>query len=199
MARFEFCKAWPKLLLATLVSPLFLTSIGCGSKTDAVADASTTGGSVASVTTVDGESVPGPTDVVSQFLDLVRRGGADSGAGSLLTQQAQSELRRIGRNVQPIGSPNAKFTVTRAEMIPDEPGSALVHSIWGEPTTDGSKVEYQVVWALQRESVGWRISGLAMEIDPNQNPLIIDFENGQRLAQLLDDTAPPAANDTIAR
>jgi hypothetical protein len=130
-----------------------------------------------------------PTDVVSQFLDLIRRGGEDSGAGSLLTTMAQSELSRIGRNVQPIGSPDAKYTVTRSSAVPGQPDASLVHCIWQEPTANGGVDEYQVVWALQREPVGWRISGLAMEIEPNQDPMIIDFEDGSRMAKLLADPA----------
>ena len=57
-------------------------------------------------------------DVVSQFLDLIRRGGADSGANQLLTQKAQSELARIGRSIQPLGSPDAGFRVTRSGKRP---------------------------------------------------------------------------------
>lgn len=134
-----------------------------------------------------------PTDVVSQFLDLVRRGGGDSGASALLTAKAQSELNRIGRTVQPIGSPDAMFVVTRAESVPDSPDAKLVHSIWKEPKGDNSAdsansggiLEYQVVWALQKEDNQWRISGLAMEIEPGQNPLIVNFEDGNRMAALL--------------
>ena len=134
------------------------------------------------------------TDVVSQFLDEIRRGGQDSRAHQLLTQMAQSELKRIGRTVEPIGSPDARFEVTRAEMVPDEPGSALVHSLWIEPSEDGGTSEFQVVWAVELESGAWRISGLVMEVDPAQPPMIIDFENGEMMARLFaaPDFAPSA-------
>ena len=147
-------------------------------------------------------SVPA-TDVVSQFLDLVRRGGADSGAMALLTSKAQSELKRIGRTVQPIGSPDARFEVTRAEAMPGTEDAALVHSIWSEPQSDGQNsgspdegsqvaasptLQYQVVWAVQREAGQWRISGLAMATDPDQDPMVINFEDGGRMAALLAET-----------
>ena len=138
-----------------------------------------------------------PTDVVSQFLDRVRRGGEDSDAGILLTTRAQSELKRIGRSVQPIGSPDAFFNVTRSEPVPGEPDSMLVHSIWSEPSGDGTNSDYQVVWAVQRESDQWRISGLAMELQPGQPPTIIDFENGDLMAKLLDDGSE-SANSSAA-
>ena len=137
--------------------------------------------------TVSANTAPTPTDIVSQFLDEVRRGGEDSRANDLLTQRARTELKRIGRSVQPIGSPDARFQVTRAENVPGEENSALVHSVWSEPNADGSQNDFQVVWAVQREPKGWRISGLAMELAPQQDPVIIDFENGELMAKLLSD------------
>lgn len=128
-----------------------------------------------------------PAEVVSQFLDRVRRGGVDSGAGDLLTQKAQSELARIGRSVQPIGSPDASFKVTRSEQVPGEDQARLVQSIWTEPNADGTQSSYEVVWAMQRETNGWRISGLAMEMIAGQPPMVVNFEDGELMAKLLPD------------
>ena len=124
-------------------------------------------------------------DVVSQFLDAIRRGGETGGANQLLTQQAQTVLKRLGRTVQPIGSPDAVFTVTRAEAVPEAPGAAMVHSTWTEPSPDGKSESYEVVWALMKEPVGWRISGLAMDLHPGRDPIIVDFENAADMANLL--------------
>ncbi len=165
----------------SLAGFLVLAASGCGSK---VADSTPASESAASAL-ANATPSAAPVAVVSQFLDEVRRGGEDSRAGNLLTQQAQAELKRIGRSIEPIGSPDARFVVTRAESVPGEENSALVHSIWTEPNGDGSKSDFQVVWAVEEEPVGWRISGLAMEIDPAQDPVIIDFENGELMAKLL--------------
>ena len=102
-----------------------------------------------------------------------------------LTKTAQSELARIGRSVQPIGSPDASFVVTRSEPVPGDNGAMLVQSMWTEPNADGSSSSYEVVWALQHESPGWRISGLAMQLDPQTDPMVINFEDGNRMAQLF--------------
>lgn len=133
------------------------------------------------------------TDIVSQFLDEIRRGGQDSRAHQLLTQKAQSELKRIGRTVQPIGSPDARFQVTRAEAVPDQPNSALVQSIWTEPSENGTSRDYEVVWAVERQDGDWRISGLVMDVAQDQSPIVIDFENGEMMAKLLasEDSAQP--------
>ncbi len=156
--------------------------VGCGSSTPSAGPAGQT-----SDANVAGTDAPQPTDIVRQFLDQIRRGGDDSGAGNLLTQRAQSELKRIGRNLEPIGTPDASYNVTRGETVPNDPDSMLVHSIWSEPNEDGSQSNFQVVWALQRESVGWRISGLAMEFEPGQDPAIINFEDGNSMQQILGD------------
>lgn len=186
-----------------------LLVVGCGSPSpdNQTAQNGTTGNSTAPNAAAGSAPVanpasntPSPTDIVSQFLDQIRRGGEDSGAGTLLTTQAQSELKRIGQTIQPIGSPDAAYQVTRAQMVPGDPNSALVHCIWTEPDADGSTQDFQVVWAVEREAAGWRISGLAMELEAGAEPMIIDFENGERMAQVL--SAPgqgassvgPAAN-----
>lgn len=182
--------------MVVLLGIAIATVAGCSgtSNSDPAADlaqverATSSVGDAAEATEANLPTVPA-TDVVSQFLDLVRRGGGDSGASSLLTAKAQSELNRIGRKVQPIGSPDARFVVTRAESVPENPDASLVHSIWNEPNGEtAANLEYQVVWALQKEANQWRISGLAMEIDPNQNPLIVNFEDGNRMAALLAET-----------
>jgi len=165
---------------STLIALLCFT--GCGPSAPPIAE---NPAEKSDVTLANGASFSSATDVVSQFLDEIRRGGQDSQAQLLLTQKAQSELKRIGRTVQPIGSPDARFQVTRAEMVPDEQNSALVHSIWSEPNEDGTTSDFQVVWAVEQESGSWRISGLVMEVEQTQPPVIIDFENGEMMARLL--------------
>jgi len=179
----------------TLFFALFAV-IGCGKSSEVAENQNET---VTNVSESTAGGVPSPVDVVSQFLDSVRRGGQDSDAGGLLTQRAQLELKRIGRAVQPIGSPDARFNVTRSEAVPGEANSALVHSIWTEPGEGDTTADYQVVWALHRESAGWRISGLVMELQPGEEPTVIDFENGELMAQLLSgdsQASNPAASQT---
>lgn len=170
------------------VAALFLTLpalalLGCGGSSEVADSAANRPNAPANESSAQPEMRP--EEVVAQFLDRIRRGGDGNDAGEMLTLKAQSELRRIGRTVQPIGSPNARFEVSRSEEIPGEAGSALVHSVWSEPGPDGELIEYQVVWAVERDPQQWRISGLAMEFEPGQDPEIIDFEDGELMAQLL--------------
>lgn len=171
-----------------------MTTVGCGSKAEIAENSPATNAAVTNVAATS--SSVSPMDIVSQFLDEVRRGGDNTNANGLLTVRAREELTRIGTAIQPIGSPDASFTVTRAELVPDEPNSALVHSIWSEPSADGKSSNLQVVWAVEKEPVGWRISGLAMELEPGAAPVIIDFENAEMMASLL---APPAPDPNTSK
>ncbi|QDT13589.1 hypothetical protein K239x_56090 [Planctomycetes bacterium K23_9] len=181
-------KAWKTPVLATFC--LFV--MGCGKAEVAQTPAATTSGSSGLVSA--GVTTTSPTDVVSQFLDQVRRGGANSNAGQFLTKKAQSELQRIGRSVQPIGSPDAHFDVIQAVEVPDEENAMLVESLWTEPNADGTKLKFQVVWSVEKESTDWRISGLAILQEGSEAPEVVDFENGTLMAQLLSDE-PAAGTD----
>ena len=170
-------------------------AVGCGSGTP-VAD-NPTPRTQEGITTNGGATSPAslnppPTDIVSQFLDEIRRGGEDSRANALLTSRAQSELKRIGQTIQPIGSPNASFEVTRFELHPEDASAAMVHSVWSEPNAEGGSVaSSQVVWALRQEQSGWRISGLAITIDPEaEDPVVFNFEDGNQMAAMLSEPAP---------
>ncbi len=166
--------------------------VGCGSETPtaqptsepaptASAAADAVGGAPASA------DVPPPTDVVSRFLDQIRRGGDQTDAAALMTSKARAECQRTGLVLQPIGSPETHFEVTRSEPVPGSEDAALVHTLLVEPPLDGKSeaASYQVVWALRREASGWRISGLALEIEAGQDPLVVDFENGNDAARKL--------------
>ncbi|MCM2374089.1 hypothetical protein NB063_26030 [Rhodopirellula sp. ICT_H3.1] len=137
--------------------------------------------------------------VVSHFLDRIRRGGENHNAMALLTDRAQSELNRIGQVVQPIGSPDAHFKITRSTPMPvDETVAAegftgrLVHCIWTEPAAlnaAGAPVSppqsYQVVWSVVLQDNNWKISGLILEMSADEPPLVLDFENGEHMAKIL--------------
>lgn len=167
-------------------------SLGCGSKAPTAQTSSPNANASSSARSSEG---PQATEIVSQFLDRVRRGGTESGAESLLTELAQAQLKRLGRTIEPIGSPDASFTVTRGEVVPDDPNSMLVHSLWREPDGQGANAEYQVVWALQREAVGWRISGLAMEVEAGQEPLVLNFEDESSVQAVLGVSDPGIPTD----
>jgi len=184
------------ILTSVGLSAAFLVVLasGCGkSETPPQADARQAGVNAPSGTqSPQSVNVETAQDAVAHFLDAIRRGGDTGGANSLLTNDACAVLKSLGRTVQPIGSPDAKFVVTRSEAVEGHPTSALVHSTWSEPGTGaGSTETYQVVWALEWEQQAWKISGLAMEIDPTQEPMIVDFEDHVQMANLFRSESEP--------
>lgn len=125
------------------------------------------------------------TEVVATFMDSIRRGG-DADFDRWLTMTARQELQRIGHRLEPMGSPAATFTVTRA--VPgDDPSTALVHSFWTEPDSDPNQTAatIQVVWGVQWEREAWRISGMAVQTEEMVDPIVLDFEDGTAMRNYL--------------
>lgn len=188
------------VLLATVCPMALVTLIGCGSESGPASTAQTQAPASQQLAGDPAVDAKASEAVVSQFLDRVRRGGEENSAMQLLTSRAQSELTRIGHQIQPIGSPDARYTITRSQAAPDtEPGTArLVHTVWTEPIVDPAsgirgQREYQVVWGVNREAGAWRISGLVLAEDPQAMPIVLDFENGEQMALFMSPTATPAA------
>ncbi len=177
---------------------LVAVAIGCGSSSSPVSQSGddTSGGASQSSSSAGSNAVdPSPAmEVVSQFLDALRRGGSDSESLDLVTTKAREEFRRTGLVLQPIGSPNATFKVNRCKAIPGDETSALVHSTWTEPTEDGGSEPLEVVWAVQNEASGWRISGLVISQPEGRNPIVVDFENGSDLAAKFPAPTPTQAS-----
>lgn len=179
---------------SALIATIFL--VGCGkSETGSPVDqaaqksAAPVAGAVASA-----QDINAAKDTVSEFLDAIRRGGDSNRAHQLLTSQATKILEGLGRTIQPIGSPDATFEVSRSEAVAEHPGMALVHSTWSEPAAEGPAESYQVVWAMQFEK-GWKISGMAMEFDPTKPPMIVDFEDAAQMAELFREQADEVATE----
>lgn len=178
------------LSIGLTFTPLLLT--GCGKQEVAQATPATP-----TATSPEDGSAAQAEAVVSAFLDRIRRGGQDNNAMSLLTDRAQAELQRVGQVVQPIGSPDAQFKVTRSTPMPRDPkienqaDGRLVHCLWSEPAEVGANgqtataEQYQVVWSVIRQHGDYKISGLILEMDPNEAPMILDFEDGDLMARVL--------------
>lgn len=158
--------------------------VGCSSSSTPVAENDSAsqgaGQATAPAATTSTDMTPA-INVVSQFLDALRRGGSDTEALSLVTTAAREEFRRTGLVMQPIGSPDAKFQVTRSQLVPSQAGAALVHSTWTEPVGDGTTSTSEVVWAVQQQDNAWKISGMVIGQATGEPPVVVDFENGDDL------------------
>jgi hypothetical protein len=162
--------------LVTSLAPI----VGCGGSSDPAAQRET-----APPSPEKASVEPAATEVVSQFLDRVRRGGNDSTADQLLTKLARQEMKRIGRPLQFPGSPETTYEVRKAMPIPNEPDSVWVQTYLSEPSDEGASLQYEVVWTLRQENEQWRISGFVLDQGDQLEPLRIDFENGDEMEARL--------------
>lgn len=186
-------------LLALLAGCLVLS--GCGSK-----NAGITSDERPATESIE-QSEPkilAPAEIVSQFLDRVRRGGEGDSASDLLSKLAQQEMTRIGRPLQFPGSPDTTFEVRPAIPVPSQGGSVpsqeglvWVHTFLSESGESGETTQYEAVWTLRQESAGWRIAGVAIDQGDNLEPLQIDFEDGDQMEARL--AAMEATDDVSPR
>lgn len=176
-------------LLALLAGCLILS--GCGSK-----NAGVTRPATESIEQSE-PKILAPAEIVSQFLDRVRRGGEGDSASDLLSKLAQQEMTRIGRPLQFPGSPDTTFEVRPAIPVPSQEGLVWVHTFLSESGESGETTQYEAVWTLRQESAGWRIAGVAIDQGDNLEPLQIDFEDGDQMEARL--AAMEATDDVSPR
>lgn len=179
-----------------LVSATFfvamLTAIGCGESQDpAAASVQPTAQLDPPLEPEATATVAKPTEIVSQFLDRVRRGGDNTDANALLTKLAQQEMTRIGRPLAFPGSPNTRFDVHDAYPVPNQENTVWVPTVLVEPLENGQEFQFEVVWTVRRENDGWRISGFTTEGE-DEEPMQINFENGAEMEARLSSLAGEA-------
>lgn len=116
-----------------------------------------------------------PPDVaVRQFLEAIRVGDHKLAEG-MLTDTARQKTAEADLMVAPPGSPTAKFEIAEMEIIENQ--VAHVATIWTDIGEGGKPQANEFVWALRLQPNGWRIAGVAVQLFPNQAPLLLDFED----------------------
>jgi len=138
-------------------------------------------------------SEDGPDEVVRAFLEAARS-GEDATATLLLTDRARAETEREGLALDPPGTPSMKYEIGKVEYHDQDPHAAYVNSQWIEtsPRTDD---RFEVVWVLRRQSQGWRIAGMAAQMEANQPAVFLNFEDPQDVARIKSELSDePGAN-----
>lgn len=122
-----------------------------------------------------------PKQAVKDFLNALKGGDQDA-ATSMLTTKAQEETTKRSMAIQPPGSQSAKYTVTEFELF-EEQDEAHVFSTWTDVDEREIQQTYDIVWILKRENTGWGIKGFATRVFEDHDPIILDFENPEKLLQ----------------
>lgn len=142
----------------------------------------------------------GPDEVVRAFLDAARSGD-DSTATQLLTDKAREETDREGLTLDPPGTPSMKYDIVKVDYHEQNPHAAYVTSSWVEQSSDpgASNDPIEVVWVLRRQSNGWRIAGMAAQMDPNEQHVWLNFEDPQHVARIKSEIAEEPGAETARR
>lgn len=179
---------------------LLLAAIGCsgkdsGTETAAGTGAAPTTAAAAGTQTAlvaNGASTE-PGEIVALFLDSLRRGD-EKAANGVLTAQAQASLAQTDYTIDPMGTPNGKYTIGRVGFVDGDSSTGLVECLWTEPNPEAGKppVEMEIVCEVHKETQGWRISGMAVKMAGTEETFVLDFEDPKSLQQALSGDAQPS-------
>jgi hypothetical protein len=143
-----------------------------------------------------------PQQAVDAFLQALCAGDKES-TEALLTTKARAETTAHDLVVQPPGAPSASYSVGRVQHVEGDEGSAYVSCVWSEE--EGAD-EYEVVWILRHENNGWKIAGMATQVEGYDEPIVLNFEDLSELedtmreAEMADtraDTSPADSSQTV--
>ena len=141
-----------------------------------------------------GKKASDPAKVVATFLDAIRKGDPQT-ARELLTPTAIQKIREGNSSFAPPACETASYTPGETELVDDE--NALVKLTWTEPGADGQLVSEETTWVLNLYEGGWRIRGMASNAGPGEEPVLIDFEDPDRLQGPAQEAPQPNPQNTV--
>ena len=144
---------------------------------------SSRGATHAQVAQVNDQSTPEHT--VFEFLDAIRTGN-DRHAAELLTPMARDEAAKNDLVIAPPGSPTAKFSIGMVEYVTPEKDGAHVSSEWTDVDKEQQPRTDKFIWVLRKENEGWRIAGTITKVFPDQDPLVLNFEDAADMVRKLE-------------
>lgn len=128
---------------------------------------------------------------VAVFLDSLRRGD-ERAANGVLTPKAQEEMAKTSYAIQPLGTPEGKYTIGRVGFPYPEKDVALVECTWTEPAAPGEQVTpLEIVCEVHKETVGWRISGMGVTMQGTDEALVLDFEDAASIEATISGATEP--------
>lgn len=118
-----------------------------------------------------------PRETVHDFLTAITVGD-DKTATSLMSYAAQRETWSNGLALSSEGLPGTNFKITATEVVKPSVESH-VETTW----VDENNNAYPCVWLLKNEKNGWCIYGMATRYMENAPPVMLDFEDHEKLRQ----------------
>jgi hypothetical protein len=160
----------------------FLTMVlsviaGCGQQPGTGKSSSSTAQPEAAATASDKAPAlnsDGPAAAVTTFLEAIRTGN-DEVATRMLSKLARQKTAALNRSVTPPASDTAKFTVGKVDYIGSD--GARVACSWTDLDAERQPKTDEAFWVVRREEGGWRVAGVAAQIFPGEEPLLLNFED----------------------
>jgi hypothetical protein len=186
-----------KLVLGVLsLTVLACSFAGCGGAPQGSSDAANSAPSepaasgpaaTAVVTDAGSDSAPaanvsGPSAVVAQFYEALRKGN-DVAIAGLLTDKAREETSKSGLGIQSQASESLSYEIRETEYVSDQMDGAHVRTMWLEPSPAGQLATTEVIWVLRKQRNGWKISGMATPVVEGELPLLFNFEEPEDMLQ----------------
>ncbi len=158
-----------------MISAVFAIAVtGCGKTVGTSGSSTAPSKDKEEATQNTSASAGGPAEAAHEFLEALRTGN-DEKASQMLSTIAREKTASLSRNVTPPASDTARFSVGEVDYVNDD--GARVSCTWTDIDADGEARTDNAIWVLRREEQGWRIVGVAAQVFPDEEPLLLNFED----------------------
>jgi hypothetical protein len=175
-----------------------LSFSGCGKSDDAAPVAAAPANSAATAPAQ-------PEDILDQFLTALKKGDKVKAEG-LLTTVAREKTAAEGIGISDLSAASSQmaFQIQGVQplVMPDGKEAAHVSCAFTAKLDDGKTETHNIIWALRKESIGWRVAGMAWTPFAGEPPIFMDFEDPAdmlRKQQLLAEEQERRANPQPAK
>ena len=119
------------------------------------------------------------TAAVEKFLGAVRSGN-DEEIFNMFSPQARGVFSRNQLPSLPAND-SAQFRIDLVHLVNDN--EAQVRTTMIDLDETGQKVEDSIAWALRKTDAGWRIAGMACVFVEGMEPVVVNFESREAIAE----------------
>lgn len=123
-----------------------------------------------------------PETVCQMFMKYLNSGDRVK-AERLLTSVAFDTTAKAGLYLQPMGSPDAKVTISPAVYVTNKQQLAHVDCMIAE-VENGKTIRDQLTWMVRKSKSGWRIFGMLLTLEGGQQDFL-SLENVQDVDAIL--------------
>ncbi len=119
-----------------------------------------------------------PEEILQQFLTSVKAGEKDK-AENLLTTLAREKTAAEGIGIGNLSNAGVSFEIQGVQplVMPDGKEAAHVSCVFTEKQADGKTESHNIIWAMRKETDGWRVAGMAWTPFPGEPPVLMNFED----------------------